>query len=89
MLGRRLCLSRLIGKMQPQSGKDALFRSPFLAFCSCQLLRQRARSGEVDEDTLEVLIAALAERFPSVVGEMASNCVRAINLQPGSTVTLL
>lgn len=33
------------------------------------MLRQRAKSGEVDEDTLEVLIAALAERFPSVVGE--------------------
>ena len=37
-----------------------------------QLLRQSARSGDVDEDTLEDLFSALAERFPSVIGERNS-----------------
>ncbi|CAM9223257.1 unnamed protein product [Ascophyllum nodosum] len=35
-----------------------------------ELLRQSARSGDVDEDTLEDLFSALAERFPSVIAPL-------------------
>lgn len=34
-----------------------------------QLLRRRVSAGEMEDDTMETLIAMLGERFPSVVGE--------------------
>lgn len=37
-----------------------------------QLLRRRVSVGDVEDDTLEALIAMLGERFPSVVGERSS-----------------
>lgn len=43
--------------------------SPVLRVRYSPQLRRKVRAGDVGDDTLETLIAILAERFPSVVGE--------------------